>query len=53
MLVRSLCNHYRNGYRKEGEEFKHTGPLYEHIEPVDPAEKAKLGKQAKTRQDEE
>jgi hypothetical protein len=36
VLVRSTCNHYHNTYRKEGEEFEHSGPLYEHIEPVNP-----------------
>jgi hypothetical protein len=31
MWVRSLCRHYDNQLREEGEEFEHSGPLYEHI----------------------
>lgn len=34
MLVRSLRTHFHDAYRKEGEEFEHSGPLYRHIEPV-------------------
>ena len=34
MWVRSLCNHYDTEYRVEGEEFEHSGPLYEHIVPA-------------------
>jgi hypothetical protein len=44
MLVRSLCRHYDTEYREEGEEFEHSGPLYEHIVPVkDPAEAQEQG----------
>ena len=35
MLVRSLCRHYDKQFREEGEEFEHSGPLYEHIVPAD------------------
>jgi len=44
MLVRSLRKHYDTEYREEGEEFEHSGPLYEHIVPVkDPAEAQEQG----------
>jgi len=36
MLVRSLRNHFYDGYHKEGEEFDLAGPLYRHVEPVEP-----------------
>ena len=35
MWVRSLCKHYDTEYREEGEEWEHSGPLYEHIVAVD------------------
>jgi hypothetical protein len=35
MWVRSLCKHYDKQLREEGEEFEHSGPLYEHIVPAD------------------
>lgn len=39
MWVRSLCKHYDNvEVREEGEEFEHSGPLYEHIAPAKPAD---------------
>ena len=38
MWVRSLCKHYDTEYREEGEEFEHSGPLYEHIVPADKTE---------------
>lgn len=38
MLVRSLCRHYDTQFREEGEEFEHSGPLYEHIVPVEASE---------------
>jgi hypothetical protein len=44
MQVRSLCNHYNGTYRKEGEEFEHSGPLYEHIEPVEQEPPKRRGK---------
>jgi hypothetical protein len=40
MRVRSLCKHYDTQLREEGEEWEHSGPLYEHIVPVDEAEPA-------------
>jgi hypothetical protein len=49
MRVRSVCNHYHRTYRKEGEEFEHTGPLYEHVEPVEPEPSKKRGKAADKR----
>jgi hypothetical protein len=36
MLVRSLCKHYDKQFHEEGEEWEHSGPLYEHIVPADP-----------------
>jgi hypothetical protein len=38
MLVRSLCKHFDTELREEGEEFEHSGPLYEHIVPVEETE---------------
>jgi len=35
MLVRSLCRHYDTEFREEGEQWEHSGPLYEHIVPVE------------------
>jgi hypothetical protein len=35
MRVRAICTHYHEHYRKEGQEFPHEGPLYEHIVPVE------------------
>ena len=35
MLVRSLCKHYTDQVREEGEKWEHSGPLYEHIVAVD------------------
>lgn len=43
MLVRSLCKHYDTQFREEGEEFEHSGPLYEHIVPVDESEAPQKG----------
>lgn len=43
MRVKSLCTHYTDQLRKEGEEFEHSGPLYEHIEPVETAPSKKRG----------
>jgi hypothetical protein len=53
MLVRAKVTHFRNSLRKEGDEFEHSGPLYEHIEPAEPVEKERPNKQAKPRQGEE
>ena len=39
MLVVALCDHFTDQYRTEGEEFEHSGPLYEHIKPVNPKQK--------------
>jgi len=38
MLVRSLCKHYDTQFREEGEEFEHSGPLHEHIVPIEPVD---------------
>ena len=51
MLVRSLCKHYDTEFREEGEEWEHSGPLYEHIVPADePAEKPQKGPPASRQQ---
>ena len=47
MLVRALRDHFHNTLRREGEEFEHPGPLYKHIEPVEPEPPKKRGKAGK------
>lgn len=34
MQVRALCDHFHGTFRAEGAEWDHSGPLYEHIEPL-------------------
>lgn len=47
MLVRAIRTHYHNTLRKEGQEWDHEGPLYKHIEPVEPQEDKQPGKTGK------
>jgi hypothetical protein len=50
-LVRSLRDHFKDSYHKQGDEFDYSGELYEHIEPADPAEAAKAAKAAAAAED--
>ena len=47
MLVRATCTHYNKTFRREGDEFEHEGPLYEHIEPVEQLEEKQPEKPVK------
>ena len=47
MWVRAICTHFDKHFHREGDEWEHSGPLYEHIVQAEKADDEPTSRQQK------